>query len=162
MVEYISENIGFFIKVVVTHVLTYTVCGMIFYKINNYKELVENNKPFEWRSKTGRDGIIWRLVPVFQIFRGILFGIVLLLIKDTIIDTNLGFIKLFSILTIVGLLNVYQPSPGSIEGFIYIKPDKEITFRQSIGGYIEIMIQILIFSIIVCTNWKELWSKIFT
>jgi len=38
----------------------------------------------------------------------------------------------------------------------------EQTSYNRIGYFIEIMIQILIFSIIICTNWKELWSKIFT
>jgi len=158
MLEYISENIGFFLKVVITHAVTYTLCGMFFYKINNYQELIKNDKPFIWRSM---DDKIFQWAIAFQLLRGILFGIVLLMIKDSVIDTNFGFLKLFSILIIVGLYNTYGPSPGSIEGFIYIKPDGEITFRQSIGGHIEIFIQIFIFSVIVTTNWTELWNQLF-
>ncbi|MCL2035302.1 MAG: hypothetical protein FWG94_11335 [Oscillospiraceae bacterium] len=160
MIEYIGENIGFFLKVVFTHVITYCVCGMIAYKVNNYKELLESNKWFEnWRSQ---DSLIFKLSPVIQIFRGILFGIVLLIIKDVVIDTNFGFLKLFLILAIIGLFNVYSPAPASIEGFIYIdSKDDNTTLRQSIGSIMEILIQILIFSIIVCTNWTELISGIF-
>ena len=106
MLEYINENIGFFLKVVFTHVITYCVCGMISYRINNYKEWIEKNQGVNWRDK---NSLIFQLSPVFQILRGILFGIVLLLIKDVIIDTNLGFLKLFVILTILGLFNVYSP-----------------------------------------------------
>jgi hypothetical protein len=158
MLEYINENIGFFLKVVITHVVTYILCGTVFYRLNNYGEWIKKDKPFVWRSM---DSLIFKLAPVFQILRGILFGIVLLLIKDSIIDTNFGFLKLFSILTIVGLFNTYQPSHGSIEGFIYIKPDEDISIRQDIGGFLEVLTQIFIFSVIVTTNWRELISSLF-
>ena len=161
MLEYINENIGFFLKVVFTHVITYCVCGMISYRINNYKEWIEKNQGVNWRDK---NSLIFQLSPVFQILRGILFGIVLLLIKDVIIDTNLGFLKLFVILTILGLFNVYSPAPASIEEFIYVKPpppDELPPVRQQVGAILEIIIQIFIFSIIVCTNWTELFNRIF-
>ena len=160
MLEYISENIGFFLKVLITHVVTYTLCGMFFYKINKYKaELIDKNKGIDWRSM---DDPIFQWSPLFQILRGILLGIVLLLIKDIIIDTNFGFLKLFTILTITGLINVYSPAPASIEGFIYLKPDNSIPLRVSIGSIFEIIIQIFIFSIIVTTKWSELWNKLFS
>ena len=156
------ENIGFFLKVVISHVVTYTLCGMFFYKVNNYAEWIKKDKPFVWRKMNDP---IFQWAPAFQIIRGILFGIVLLLFKDTIVDSNLGFLKLFFILTIVGLFNVYQPSPGSIEGFIYIKPDDEkLSLKEKIREFSsisEILIQILIFSVIVTTNWTELWNRLF-
>jgi hypothetical protein len=167
MLEYINENIGFFIKVVVTHVLTYTVCGMVFFKLNDYGEWIKKDFPFAWRKN---DSLIYRLAPVFQILRGILFGIVLLLIKDSIIDTNFGFLKLFAILAIVGIFNTYGPAEGSIEGFIFRKPVENIPLIKgkvlpnwwiSIRGLLEVLIQIFIFSVIVTTNWRELISGLF-
>ena len=156
MIEYFIENIGFFLKVVIIHVVTYCVCGVVFFHINNYQEWIDKNKGLNWRKM---DSLIFRLAPVIQIFRGVLFGIVLLLIKDAVIDTNFGFIKLFAILAILGLFNVYQPAPGSIEGFIYIKPeDDPPPKRKQIGAMFEILIQIFIFSVIVTTNWTELFN----
>jgi hypothetical protein len=167
MIEYINENIEFFLKIVITHFVTYTLCGMVFYKLNNYGEWVKNDFPFAWRSN---NSLIFRLAPVFQIFRGILFGIVLLLIKDSIIDTNFGFLKLFTILSIVGIFNTYGPAEGSIEGFIYRKPVENIPLIHgkalpnwwiSVRGLLEVLTQIFIFSVIVTTNWRELISKLF-
>ena len=86
------------------------------------------------------DSFVLKLMPVFQIFRGILLGIVLLIIKDAVIDTNFGFLKLFLILAIMGLFNVYKPAPDSIEGFIYLKPeDDPPPKRQQIGAILEIL-----------------------
>jgi len=163
VLEYVSENIGFFLKVVITHAVTYTLCGLFFYKVNNYAEWIKKDKPFVWRKM---EDPIFRWVIGFQIIRGILFGIVLLLFKDTIVGVNFGFLKLFFILIILGLFNVYQPSPGSIEGFIFIRPDDEkLTLKEKfreIRSISEILIQILIFSIIVTINWIELWNKLFS
>ena len=161
MLEFLSGNIGFFLKVVITHVVTYTVCGMIFYKVNNYSELISQNKGLwgmNWRNKSS---LILRMAPAFQILRGILLGIVLVLIQDSIIGTSFGFVRLFVILIITGLINVYQPAPDSIEGFIYIKPDDNLTFKEVIGGNIEIATQILLFSVVVVTNWSGLAHRLF-
>jgi len=167
MLEYINENIGFFLKVVITHFLTYTVCGLVFFKLNGYSEWVKNDYPFAWRNV---DSLIFRLAPIFQIFRGILFGIVLLLIKDSVIDTNFGFLKLFTILAIMGIFNTYGPAEGSIEGFIYRKPVENIPLINGkvlpdwwigIRGLLEVLTQVFIFSVIVTTNWRELISRLF-
>lgn len=158
MSDFISQNIGFFLKVVFTHAITYTLCGIIFYKLNNYKDLIAENKGIRWRSQRS---LIFRLAPVFQILRGILFGIVLLIIRDVVVDTSFGFLKLFFILATTGLINVYQPAVDSIEGFIYMEPEKGLTFKEIIGGNIEVLTQILLFSIIVTTNWGELVSRLF-
>jgi hypothetical protein len=109
-----------------------------------------------WRDM---EDIIIRLSLVFQIIRGILYGIVLLLLKDTIIYSKYGILKLFVIMIIIGIFNTPAPSPGSIEGFIYLVPDKEL-LRIQIGGMLEILIQNLLFCIIICTKWKELKNRI--
>jgi F0F1-type ATP synthase assembly protein I len=161
MLEFISQSWGFFLKVVIAHVVTYMLCGMFFYKVNHYKEeLIDKQKGLngaKWRSQSDN---VYKLVPLFQLLRGALLGIVLVIIKDAVYDTSFGFLKLFLILFITGLINVYQPAPDSIEGHIYIEPEKGLTLKERLGGNIEIAVQIMLFSIIVTTNWGTLFSRL--
>ena len=162
MLEFICQHWGFFLKVVLAHAITYMLCGMFFYKVNDYKkELIDKDKGLngaKWRSQSDK---VYKLIPLYQLLRGALLGIVLVIIKDAIYDTSFGFLKLFVILFITGLINVYQPAPDSIEGHIYIEPEKDLTLKDRLGGNIEIAIQIMLFSIIVTTNWSALFSRLF-
>ena len=161
MLEFISQNIGFFFKVVITHAVTYILCGMFFYKVNNYKEeLIDKNKGLngaKWRSPSDK---VYQLIPILQLLRGALLGIVLVIIKNAVYDVSFGFLKLFVVLFVTGLINVYQPAPDSIEGYIYIEPEKGLTAKDIIGGNVEIATQIMLFSIIVTTNWGALFSRL--
>jgi hypothetical protein len=123
--------------------------------INNYQGWITEQD--NWRDM---DSLIFRLGPVIQIVRGILYGIVLLLIKDIIVYSKYGILKLFVIMIILGIFNTPAPSPGSIEEFIYMKPSND-PLNVSIGGSIEIITQNFLFCIFVCTKWKGLKNKIF-
>ena len=112
----------------------------------------------KWRSQSDE---VYKLIPIFQLLRGALLGIVLVIIKDAIYDVRFGFLKLFVILIITGLINVYQPAPDSIEGYIYIEPEKGLIAKDIIGGNLETATQIMLFSIIVTTNWRALFSRLF-
>ena len=97
--------------------------------------------------------IIVNLAPVFQIIRGLLFAIVLWMIKDVFMNKKYGWLKLWIILIILGIFNTPGTAPGSIEGFIYLLPSNE-PLNIQIGGMLEILIQTLIFSVIVTHNRK--------
>ena len=144
----IKENTGFFLKVTFAHVVTYMVCGMIAMKLFGYLNWIADQS--SWRDMG--DPVIMAL-PLFQIGRGVLYGIVLLLLKDSIVYSKYGIIKLYVILIILGIFNTPAPSPGSIEGFVYLLPSEE-PLRVKLGGMTEILTQNLLFCIIVCTKWK--------
>jgi len=145
-----KENTNFFLKVVIAHVFTYILCGVIASNLFNYFNWIHEQN--NWRSI---DSIVMQLAPVFQIVRGVLYGFVLLILKDKIIYTKFGILKLFIIMIIIGIFNTPAPSPGSIEKFIYLAPDNK-PLRIQIGGMSEIIIQNFLFCIIVCTKWIEL------
>ena len=157
MEDQMKENTRLFLKVVIAHVFTYTLCGIIAMNLFSYWDWIHEQN--NWR---GMDDIITQLALVFQILRGILYGIVILLLKDTIIYSKYGIIKLFVIMAILGFFNTPAPSPGSIEGFIFMKPQPQDAppLNILIGGHMEIFIQNLLFCIIVCTKWKELYYRI--
>jgi hypothetical protein len=150
-----KENICFFSKVVIAHIFTYVLCGIISMNLFNYWGWIHQQN--NWRNF---DSIILQLSLVFQIARGILYGIVFLMLKDKIIYSRFGVIKLFILMIIIGIVNTPAPSPGSIERFIYIAPSNE-PLRVQVGGMFEIIIQNLLFCIIVCTKWKEIKNGIY-
>jgi len=151
----LKENTRFFLKVTTSHVLTYILCGMIAQSLFSYWNWI--GEQTNWRKID--DSIILQLLPIFQLLRGILYGIALFLIKDSIVYSKYGFLKLYLIMIIIGIFNTPAPSPGSIEAFIYLIPSNA-PLGVKIGGMAEILIQNLLFCLIVCKKWRELKNKI--
>lgn len=140
-----KEKTKFIIKVTISHFVTYMICGMIAMPLFNYLDTLAGST-----AMISGDDLMAKaaLVPLCQILRGVLFGIVLLLIKDAFIDKKLGWLRLWIIILILSFFNTPAPSPGSIEGFLYLAPATEPLLFQ-IGGNLEIFVQTLLFSILV-------------
>ena len=148
-------KIKFFAKVIIIHVITYAVVALIAMPLTySYAESMAELMGFK-----PLDEINMGAVLIGQIFRGLLLGIVIWWIKDSIIGKKLGWLKLWAILIILGIFNTYGPAQGSIQGLIYLAPIEDIPVSASFG-MLEIMAQPLLFSVIVCINWKELKNKI--
>lgn len=143
-----KEKRNFILKVTIAHVLTYIVCGMVFSQIFGYQNSLSDAGMRDMNS------IIVGHAPLFQIIRGLLFAIVLWMIRDVFMNKKYGWLKLWIILIILGIFNTPGTAPGSIEGFIYLLPSNEPLSLQ-IGGMMEILIQTLIFSIIVTFKRKK-------
>ena len=141
---FLNEKFKFFTKVTLAHFITYMVCGMIAFNLFSYGDFVEliGFRPMEEITLT--------MIVFGQIARGILFGIVIWWIKDSIIGKKLGWLKLWGVLIILGIFNTYGPNMGSIEGFIYLDPSN--SYDVPVSGLLslfEITVQPLLFSIIV-------------
>lgn len=138
-----NSKIKFITKVTLIHIATYILCGIIFSAVFNYQELFElGNTKYFMREFTGVSTLIG---PLLQIFRGILFGLVLLLLKEPIIEKKYGWLKLWAIIAIIGIINTPGPAPFSIEGVIYTQIPMEVHLK----GAPEILVQTLLFSILV-------------
>jgi hypothetical protein len=138
-----NENARFLFKVTIAHIVTYITCGIFFSTIFNYEEL--------WRAGVfgshmrDYDSMIMGLGPLVQIFRGLLFGGILLLIPREFFLQKLGWLKLWAVVAGIGIVNTPGPGTGSIEGLIYT------TFPlKAYVGCIEIFTQTLLFSLWVC------------
>jgi F0F1-type ATP synthase assembly protein I len=149
-----KEKIKFITKTTIAHFFTYMICGMLMMTLFDYAEYVEEI------GMISVDEINFLMVLLAQIVRGILFGIVIWWIKDSIFGKKLAWLKLWAILVIVGIINVYAPAPASIEGLLYLVPyeydnDGLGAFLFSVAGMIEVTVQPLLFSIIVTFQRKK-------
>ena len=152
-----NERFKFFAKVTIAHVVTYFVAGLIaFYLLHNeymyyYMEIM-GFRPV--------DEINGLMLILGQIIRGLLLGIVIWLIKDSILGKKQAWLKLWVILIILGIFNTYGPAHGSIEGFIYLDPTRlEGMPVNALLSMLEVLAQPLLFSIIVTYERVAIKSK---
>jgi hypothetical protein len=57
--------------------------------------------------------------PLFQPIRGILFGIVFYLLREVFFGKKNGWLVMWVVLMVLGVLSTFGPAPGSIEGMLY-------------------------------------------
>jgi hypothetical protein len=59
--------------------------------------------------------------PLFQVLRGILFGLAFYLLREIVFVRKNGWLTLWLILAILGILSPFGAAPGSMEGLIYTR-----------------------------------------
>lgn len=92
---------------------------------------------------------IW-LGPLLQPIRGLLFAIALWPIRDKLLKSKRGWLILWSLIVIIGILSTPSASPSSLEGLFYSK----LPLWYHLIGFPEILLQTLSFSFILL--W---WDK---
>jgi hypothetical protein len=146
---------SFFWRIASSHMITYFIMGIIAASILNYKEVFEN-PPLSYLMKP-IDSFWVAIGPVLQIFRGLVFSIVLWFFKDNFLYKRYGWLKLWGLIVGLSILSTTGPTPGSIEGLIYTK----IPVISQLKGYFEVLPQTLLFSLLVFYWYrkpKKLWN----
>ena len=149
----VKKNFMFIFKITLIHVLTYIVCGIIFSMFFKYQESLKVTEGFR-----DMNHIMVQLSPIFQIVRGILFGLVLLLIRNSFQGKKHDWLKLWFLIIVIGIFNTPATAPFSIEEFIYYEPSN-IAWNLQLGGLAEILIQTLLFSFLSMRVIKHSSSK---
>jgi hypothetical protein len=135
-------------KVVVTHTLTYFIFGLIMSNLFHYERLFEQDiirdfmRPF--------DSPYVLVGPFLQPLRGLLFAIALWPIRSLILERRHGWLVLWNILVMVGILSTPAAAPCSVEGALYSR----LPLWYHLIGLPEIMLQTLAFSLVLV--W---WDK---
>lgn len=148
-----KENFRFVSKITLIHLLTYTACGITFSMILKYQASLEVTEGFR-----DMNHIMVRLSPIFQVGRGILFGLVLLLIRNSFQGKKHDWLKLWFLIIAIEIFNTPATAPFSIEEFIYYEPSN-IAWNLQLGGLAEILIQTLLFSFLSMRVIKHSSSK---
>ena len=94
------------------------------------------------------DEPIVRAGVMFQPIRGFLFAVAFYPLRSVFFGQKNGWLAMWIVLVIVGILSTFGPSPGSIEGLIYTVFPPAFQFL----GLIEVLLQSLLLSLILC-HW---------
>ncbi|MCF8335551.1 MAG: hypothetical protein K9H65_03005 [Bacteroidales bacterium] len=145
----------FFWRITSAHMITYFIMGIIAVYALNYEQLFET-PPMSHLMKPVDSA--WVAVgPVLQIIRGLIFAAALWFFKESFLFKQYGWLRLWGLLVGLSVLSTTGPAPGSIEGMIYTK----IPVTSQLRGYIEVLPQTLLFSLLVFYWYqkpKRLWN----
>lgn len=139
---------GFALRVIIAHMLTYFVFGIIMSNVFDYGEVFQREIIRDYMLPMGEHNIV--LGPFLQPIRGLIFAIGLWPIRSLLVEKKRGWLILWGLLVTIGILSTPAASPGSIEGMLYSK----LPMWYHLLGYPEVVLQTLVFSV-----WLVWWER---
>lgn len=143
-----KEFFTFTIKVIVTHSLTYFIFGLIMSNIFDYGRIFQQEIIKEYMRPIESTNVL--AGPFLQPIRGLLFALGIWPLRTLILEKRYGWLILWNIIIIFGILSTPAAAPCSIEGVLYTR----LPLWYHIMGLAEILLQTLVFSLILV--W---WDK---
>ncbi|MBW7998254.1 MAG: hypothetical protein FVQ81_17125 [Candidatus Glassbacteria bacterium] len=134
---------GFAIKTIVAHTITYFLMGIIAFNFLDYERLLASPYMVCWFRQL--DDPVLMAGPLFQPVRGLVFALAFYPLREILFGRKNGWLIIWWTLVALGILSTFGPCPGSIEGFIYTL----IPIRDQLVGYLEVVTQALLLSVIL-------------
>ncbi len=132
------------LKSTVVHTITYFLMGILAFTILDYSTKYADPNLRMLMRQTDDPWIM--AGPLFQPIRGFLFGVAFYLLRGSLFGRRHGWLVMWAVLVIVGILSTFGPTPGSIEGFLYTV----IPWSLQLMGLPEVLLQSLLLSVILC------------
>jgi hypothetical protein len=128
-------------RVIALQVLTYFVFGILAYFVLDYQKAFETTDLRYLMLPTTSPWVA--AGPALQVFRGLLFALVLYPLAAEFLRRPKGALVLWGLFVGLAILGTCGPSPGSLEGLIYTK----LPWRMQVFGWPEVVLQTLFFSL---------------
>jgi hypothetical protein len=122
-------------KATIVHTVTYFLIGFLSFLFLDYTAKYADPVVANFMRQT--DHPLVAAGPAFQIFRGFLFGIVFYVLREVIFPQKRGWLILWLVLVIVGILSPFGAAPSSIEGMLY----SVLPTWFHIAGFPEVFVQ---------------------
>jgi hypothetical protein len=132
------------LKTIAAHTLTYFLVGFMAFTIFNYEAQFAQAEVRTWMRQT--DDPIVALGPALQPIRGIIFALAFYPLREILFKRKNGWLITWWLLIALGILSTFGPTPGSVEGMIYLAPSASGFFS---GGMLEIWTQSFLFSLLL-------------
>ena len=131
------------IPTVLVHTVTYTLVGIVAMNVFRYTGAIRDDPS---RRAMLRDTDDPRVMagPLIQPLRGLLFAVVLYLVRDAAFAPG-GWLVMWALFLGVGVFGTFAPASASIEGWIYLRPSPT---RALWGGLVEIVTQSALLSVL--------------
>ncbi|MEE9402463.1 MAG: hypothetical protein V3V47_04610 [Desulfobacteria bacterium] len=146
-------------RVTLVHFLSYSLVGALFFFLRlNMMVYYESNPDPAMQGYQeifrATDSVLVAAGPLFQILRGLLFGLVLYPFRETLITRKWGWAYLWALFLVLALFSTIGPAPGSIEGLIYT----HVPLSHHLLTPWEGALQTLVFSLLLI-RWEKSTSK---
>lgn len=135
--------IGLSIKTIVVHTVTYFIMGLLALTLLEYRTAFDAPITREYMRPV--DDTIVALGPALQFTRGILFAIAFYPLREILFRRKNGWLIIWLLLVMLGILSPFGAAPGSVEGLLYTK----MPVALQISGWAEVMTQALLLSAIL-------------
>lgn len=145
----------FFLRLSACHTVTYFVVGFAAFQIMDYATAFSA----ECSNMVPTDEPIVALGVALQVFRGLLFSVVLYPFRRLLLDESHGWLKLWGLFMGLAILGTSGPAPGSFEGMIFTRTP---VIDQVIGLW-EVVLQTLLCSILFvawCQKPTKAWAAV--
>ena len=133
--------IGLTLKAIAAHTITYFLIGFLAFTIFDYASQFAQTAVQTWLRQT--DDPVVALGPALQPIRGIIFALAFYPLREVLFKRKNGWLITWWLLIALGILSTFGPTPGSVEGMIYLAPSSSRFFS---GGMLEILTQSFLFS----------------
>jgi hypothetical protein len=130
------------LKTMISHTITYFLVGILAFLVLDYSARFSDPSVAAYSRPTS-DPIVMA-GPLFQPIRGLLFGVVFYLLRDSIFRRPRGWLILWATLVVIGIIGQFIGGPGSIEVLVYTR----IPVWFQITLFPEVFIQTLLLSIL--------------
>ena len=128
------------VKTIIVHTVSYFVMGLLAFVFLNYARLFADPNFKNFMRQTN-DPLV-AAGPLFQLIRGLLFGLVFYSLRKAFFVPRNGWLKMWLVLVVIGIFSTFGPAPGSLEGMVYTT----IPLRLQLTGLPEGVIQALLLS----------------
>ena len=126
------------LKTAIVHTVAYFLMGLLAFTLLDYAGRFADPTVAKFMRQAS-DPLV-ASGPLFQVVRGLLFGIAFYPLREIVFARKNGWLVLWLVLVVVGILSPFGAAPSSIEGMIYtILP---ISFH--LMGLPEVVIQALL------------------
>jgi hypothetical protein len=132
------------LKTIATHTITYMIMGLLASSLLNYASFLSDTSLNVMMKPISSPWVM--AGPLFQPLRGLLFGVVFYLLRGAFFGKKNGWLVMWAMLVLVGILSTFGPTPGSVEGLIYTV----FPLSVHLHGLPEVLLQSLLLALIVC------------
>lgn len=146
--HHLKTFLSFALRVIIAHMATYFVFGIIMSNVFNYGEVFQREIIRDFMLPIDQHNVL--LGPFLQPVRGLIFAIGLWPIRNVLIEKKRGWLILWGLLVTLGILSTPAAAPSSIEGLLYSR----LPLWYHLMGLPEVMLQTLVFSI-----WLVWWER---
>jgi hypothetical protein len=138
------EFFSFIWRVTACHTLSYFLFGLAAATLFHYRDWFQSEAMAGYM--VSMDAPRVAAGPALQVFRGLLFGLVLWPVRTAFLHHPRGWLHLWLLFIGLAILGTAGPAPGSIEGWIYTR------LPHNFAGLFEVFSQTLAFSLLL-TRW---------